>query len=69
MHGEGKIKNPVVLFFRDPAVLANDSIAKYLTKTYYVINIEKVYKNTLLVLNEDHPKLRGVEGLEIHKQL
>mgnify|MGYP006078780583 FL=1 len=69
MRGEGKIKNPVVLFFRDPAVLVNDSIAEYLTNTYYVINIEKTYTNPLQVLNEDHPKLRGIEGLDIYKQL
>ena len=69
MLAEGKTKNPVVLFFRDPAVLVNDSIAHYLSKTYYVINIEKHYTNPLLLLNEDHPKLRGIEGLEIYKQL
>ncbi len=69
MRGEGKIKNPVVLFFRDPAVLVNDSIAEYLTNTYYVINIEKTHTNPLQVLNEDHPKLRGIEGLDIYKQL
>ena len=66
---QGKTKNPTVLFFRDPAVLVNDSIARNLTKVYHVINIEKSYNNPLLVLNEDHPKLRGIEGLEIYKQL
>lgn len=69
MWPQGKIKNPAVLFFRDPAVIVNDSIARYLTKTFYVINIEKSYRDPLLVLNEDHPKLRGIEGLEIYKQL
>lgn len=70
MVGQGNSKNPAVLFFQDPDCSANDSIANFLQKQkYYVIRIGKHYDDRLGLLNEDHPILRGEEGLKLLEQL
>jgi len=70
MVGQGNPKNTTVLFFQDPDCRANDSLALYLQQQkYHVIRITKQYKDPLGLLNQDHPKLRGEEGLLILDQL
>ena len=38
---KGKRKNPAILFFSDLNITANDSLVKYLSKDYYVIEIHE----------------------------
>lgn len=70
MVGQGNPKNTAVLFFQDPDCQANDSIASYLQKQkYYVIRITKYFRDPLELLNQDHPKVRGEEGLLIMEEV
>jgi len=67
---QGNSKNPTVLFFQDPSCLFNDSIAKQLVKQkFHVIRITKVFQDPLELFNQDHPKTRAEEGVQLFNYL
>lgn len=67
---QGNFKNPTVLFFEDPSCELNDSIAKQLLKQkFHVIRITKVFQDPLELFNQDHPKVRAEEGVELFNSL